>query len=539
MRDAFIGPRSATGRYIGPEQALSLGAVYACVSLISETIASLPWPVYRRLPNDGRRRDTAHPLYRLLHDRPNPEMSAYNWRDCMVGHLELQGNAYAEIELDRAERPIALWPLRPDRMVVERIGGQERRLRYTYTVPNGRSLIVPSDRVLHWRGPSSDGLIGYSRIALAREAFGLGLALEEYGARFFGNDSRPGGVLETPGRLSDDAAKRLKTRWEEAHQGLSNAYRVAVLEEGVSWKAVGIPPQDAQFLESRKHQRSEVASWFRVPPHMIGDVERSTSWGTGIEQQGIGFVTYTLSTRLKNIETATDQALIPESEWGQTFSEFVVDGLLRGDSRARAQYLQVLRQNGVINAEQWARLENLPPPPPEVGSAYFMPSNMAPVALLLNPPEPPKPEPGPPGERGERGEPGPQGEPGPRGERGLPGERGERGNPGKDGRDGLPGPSGSIGPEGRQGPPGKDGRDGLPGVPGPPGPEGPQGLPGAVVEELLAEAGSSRSYHCRKCRHVLFRSAIEGGHIETRCPDRRCRELQTVHLVGGGAWGGG
>lgn len=391
LREALIGPRTSSGIVVSTEAALSVGTVYACVSLIAETIASLPWPLFQSTANGDRRRATRHPLYRLLHDRANPEMTSFNWRECMVGHLELWGNAYSEIEFNNAGDPIALWPLRPDRMVVERIGGQERRLKYSYTVPSGRSLVLPPERVLHWAGLSSDGLIGYSRLSLAREAFGLGLAFEQYAARFFGNDSRPGGVLEVPGLMSPDSRQRLKDSWESAHRGLTQAHRVAVLEEGVSWKAVGIPPQDAQFLESRKHQRSEIAAWFRVPPHMIGDVEKSTSWGTGIEQQGIGFVTYTLSTRLKRIEQATNQSLLPETDWTRYFSEFIVDGLLRGDSASRASFLQILRQNGVINAEQWARLENIEPPPGEQGSAYLVPANMVPLDQLLNPPEPPPP----------------------------------------------------------------------------------------------------------------------------------------------------
>lgn len=466
LRNSLAGPRSATGAVVSVDKALGLAAFYACVSLIAETIASLPWFVYQRTPSGGKQRVPNHPLYPLLHDSPNPEMTSFEFREALVGHIETWGNAYAEIEFDQGNRPIALWPLRPDKMTVTRAGGQERNLTYTYTVPSGRNFFLPSERVLHWKGLSPDGLIGYSRISLMREAIGLGIGLEEYQARFFGNDSRPGGVLEVPGRLSDDAAKRLVTRWESAHQGLGHAHRVAVLEEGVSWKSVGIPPQDSQFIESRKFQRGEIAMMMRVPPHMIGDIERQTSWGTGIEQQQIGFVQFTLRSRLVRMEQGTAFKLFMPSERSRYLNEFEVDGLLRGDSKARAEYLQTLRQNGVINAAQWASLENLPPPPPDVGSVYILPANMVPVDQLVSPPEPP-PVPS------------------------LP-----DGGGGGETQPALPPPS-----TGRLG-------------------------------RALTTAREVRDYHCRKCGRLLFRSPDERGRIETVCPQRQCRELQTVFLQG-------
>lgn len=491
LRDALIGPRAATGRYVGPDQALALGAVWACVTLLSETIASLPWPVYRRLRPRGQERDPANPLYRLLHDAPNPEMTAFEFREAMVGHLETWGNAYAEIEVDQGSRPIALWPLRPDRMLVERLAARmDRRLKYTYTTPNGRSFVLPPERVLHWRGLSSDGLIGYPRLTLLREAVGLGLALEEYAARFFGNDGRPGGVLQHPGRLSQEAQARLKESWEAQHRGLDQAHRVAVLEEGITWQSIGLPPQDAQFVEARRFQVGEIARVFRVPPHMIGDLEKTSSWGAGVEQQSIGFVVYTLRPRLVRIEQATTKALFSPQEQVTHFAEFVVDGLLRGDARSRAAYLHQLRSDGIINANEWRELENLNPLPAALGGDYLVPLNMIPAEQLGAPPAPPAPPPAPP-------------------ESAPP----ESAPPAPDSAPATERAAGVTVPPA------------APAVPSAPFVPFVGGVPGVPGMGLL------RDYRCRKCGDLLFRSADERGRIETVCANRRCRTIQTV-LVG-------
>lgn len=264
---------SSTGLPIGPTTALSSPVVYACVNVLAQTIAALPLLVYRRLPDGGKERAPYHPLYDLMHTAPNPEMTAYEFRSCLVGHQALWGNAYAEIE--RSDAKInALWPLRPDRMTVQRNAAGE--LQYSYRLPNGEPKLFAFANIMHWRALSSNGILGYSPIQMAAEAVGLDLAARQYGARFYGNDSRPGGVLKSSGKLSDAGAKRLKDSWEAAHQGLSNSQRVAVLEDGVEWQQIGIPPEQAQFLESRKYQRSEIAALYRVPLHMINDLERAT-----------------------------------------------------------------------------------------------------------------------------------------------------------------------------------------------------------------------------------------------------------------------
>lgn len=374
---ALSGPPSASGRSVSPSSALTMIAVYACVRLVAQTVASLPLPIYQRLSPRGRERAPWHPLYSLLHDAPNTEMTAYSFREALQGHLMLWGNAYAEI-VREGERISALWPLRPDRMRVERVPGAG--LLYSYSLLSGETLNFQQQSILHLRGFGADGRSGYSPIQLAREAIGIGLAAEEFGARFFARDARPGGILTHPGKLDADAVARLKASWESAHSGLSNAHRVAVLEEGITWQALGMPLRDAQFLETRKHQTTEIARLFNVPPHMIQDLERATF--TNIEHQSIDFVVHSLRPWLVNWEQELKRSLLAPAERGTYYAEHLVDALLRGDSHTRAQSLQIQRQNGVINADEWREIENLNPIPDGQGQIYIAPLNMTPLDKL-------------------------------------------------------------------------------------------------------------------------------------------------------------
>lgn len=365
-----------TGRSVGVSDALTYSAVYACVRRISENVGSLPLITYRRLAGGGKDRAEAHALYDLLKNQPNPEMTAQSFWECLSGHIETRGNAYAEIEVDNGGRIVGLWPLRPDRMQVWRDDTIDHApLRYLYRVGNHEVRLDP-DSVLHIPGFGYDGLIGYSPVSLFREVIALGLAIEEFGARFFGNDSRPGGILTTKGRLKDP--ERLKKAWEQAHQGLSNRHRVAVLEEDVSWQQIGIAPEDAQFLETRKFQRSEIASIWGVPPHLIGDLERATF--SNVEMQSLEFVTYTLRPRLRRFEQAILTRLFRNSEGKRShFAEFLVDGLLRGDIKSRYDAYATARQNGWLSADDVREFENMNPLPGDVGKIYWQPVNVLPA----------------------------------------------------------------------------------------------------------------------------------------------------------------
>jgi len=378
------GTASVTGKVVNPSTALQLTAVYACIRLLSETFASLPAILYRRLER-GKERAIDHPLYFVLHNIANKEMTSVEFRSTMMAHVLLWGHAYAEIVRNAAGEVKSLWPITPNRVTPFRNSRNE--LVYKVNLPDNEFVNLSANRVLH-----ISAMLGLSPIAQAREALGMSMAAEEYGARFFSNDSRPGGVLEHPGHLSKEAAQRLRESFESYHAGLANKHRVAVLEEGLKWQQIGLDPQDSQFLETRKFQVGEIARLFGVPPHMIGDTEKSTSWGTGIEQQNIGFITYSLRSWIVRWEQEVNKTLITQDERKFYFIEFLVDGLLRGDIKSRYQAYSIARQNGWMNGNEIRELENMNPV--EGLDEYLVNGNMIP-ADQSDDPEQEEPEPQP------------------------------------------------------------------------------------------------------------------------------------------------
>lgn len=370
---------SNAGVTVTLDKAMTYAAVFACVRILAESVASLPFIVYERTP-DGKRRAYDHPLFRLLHDEPNPEMSAVEFKECLQGSAVLGGNAYAKIEWKNGW-PVALWPLIPARMDLNRVG---RALVYRYVPETGGTVnYAPSD-ILHVKGPSPDGLVGWSPLKLARESIGLGLAAEEYGARLFSNDARPGGVLEHPDNMSKEAYDRLRDSWNEMHRGAGNSHKAAILEEGTTWKTIGIAPEDAQFLETRRFQVVEIARIFRIPPHMLADLERATF--SNIEQQSIEFVIHTLRPWLVRWEQAVHRVLFTAAERGKFFAEHLVDGLLRGDIKSRYDAYAVGRQNGWLSANDIRGLENMNPV--DGGDTYLVPLNMIPADQVSMRPTP-------------------------------------------------------------------------------------------------------------------------------------------------------
>ena len=377
------GGPTASGRAVNEETALRLATVYACVRVIAESVASLPLVTYRRLAR-GKERAPMHPLYPLLHDAPNPWMTGYSFREMLQGHLLLWGNAFARIIRDEGGAIRAFHPLRPDRMKRPEFS-PAGTLVYEYQRASGQPEVLPQVNVLHLRGLSTDGLWGYSPIQLQREQLGLALVEQEFSARFFGNSARPGGVLETKGRLGPEAATNLAASWNALHQGVGQSHKVAILEEGLTWKQIGMPLQDAQLLQARQFERSEIAGWFRVPPHMIGDVDRSTSWGSGIEQQTIGFITYTLRPWLVNWEQAIMQACLLESERERFLVEHLLDGLMRGDAASRGQFYVQMIEHGVFSPNEVREKENLNPA--ENGDELLVPLNLGLLSQLGQQPE--------------------------------------------------------------------------------------------------------------------------------------------------------
>lgn len=370
--------RTTSGKTVNERTALQTTAVYACVRILSETIASLPLHVYR-YTEGGKAKDTEHVLYTLLHDEPNPDMTSFVFRETLMSHLLIWGNAYAQILRDRSGQVIGLYPLLPDQMSVHR--SEKGKLYYVYNRyeednPNFQekgSIVLSQEEVLHIPGLGFDGLIGYSPIALAKNAVGMTLACEEYGASFFGNGANPGGVLEHPGILKDPG--KVRDSWNAVYQGTRNAHKVAVLEEGMSYKQIGIPPEEAQFLETRKFQINEIARLFRIPPHMVGDLEKSSF--SNIEQQSLEFVKYTLDPWVVRFEQALKKSLLLPEEKKTHFIKFNVDGLLRGDYQSRMNGYAIGRQNGWLSTNDIRKLEELNPiPPEEGGDLYLINGNM-------------------------------------------------------------------------------------------------------------------------------------------------------------------
>lgn len=370
------GTDTKAGAPVSAYNAITIPAVLAAVRLISESVASLPLHVYQN-EEDGKRRVSGHPVNNVLGREANPDMAAFTLRETLMSHALLWGNGYAEIQRNRNNQVAALWPLLPDRTDVIRKDG----VKHYLTQVNGETIRLRDRDVMHVSGLSYDGLKGYSPITLMRESLGLTIAAEEYGARMFSNNAKPGGILEHPGKLSPEAMTRLKESWASIHQGLSNAHRIAILEEGLTWKQQSMNPEDAQFLETRKLQKNEVATMFNVPPHMIGDLEKATF--SNIEHQAIQFVVYTIRPWLVRWEQEINRKLFN----GNYFAEHVVDGLLRGDIKSRYDAYAVGRQWGWLSANDIRKLENQNSI--DEGDIYLTPMNMGDAANPQQQPEAP------------------------------------------------------------------------------------------------------------------------------------------------------
>ena len=376
----FIGaaPTSA-GVDVNEWTALNSSAVFACIRILSETVASIPLHLYERT-GDGKERAEQHRLYSVLHDMANPEMSAFTFRETLQGHLGSWGNAYAEIQRNQRNEVTALWPLLPDRTWPERIEGT-RELVYNTTIA-GRAFRLPKERVLHISFFGYDGMVGYSPIRLGRESIVLAQATEQYGSKFFSNDTRPNGFLKHPGKLSQNAKENLRKQFEDRHQGLDNSHRLAVLEEGVDFQSVGIPPEDAQMLQTRKFQIAEIARWYRMQLHKLAEMDSATF--SNIEQQAIEFVQDTIYPWVSRWEAAIKTQLLSRQERNRYFPEFLMEGLLRGDTQSRFNAYAIARQWGWMSANDVRERENMNKLPGEQGDVYLSPMNMVPANEYVN-----------------------------------------------------------------------------------------------------------------------------------------------------------
>ena len=376
----YIGG-TTSGKTVTERSAMQMTAVYSCVRILAEAVAGLPLHMYRYTSDGSKEKALDHPLYRLLHDEPNPEMSSFVFRETLMTHLLLWGNAYAQVIRNGKGEVIALYPLMPNRMTVDR--DDKGRLYYQYqmqdsdapTMKTGTVTLSPSD-VLHIPGLGFDGLVGYSPIAMAKNAIGMAIACEEYGAKFFANGAAPSGVLEHPGTIKDPT--RVRDAWQSQFGGSANSGKVAVLEEGMKYTPISISPEQAQFLETRKFQINEIARIFRVPPHMVGDLEKSSF--SNIEQQSLEFVKYTLDPWVVRWEQSIMRTLLSAAEKKDYFVKFNLEGLLRGDYQSRMNGYATARQNGWMSANDIRELENLDRIPAEDGGdLYLINGNMLPL----------------------------------------------------------------------------------------------------------------------------------------------------------------
>ena len=357
---------STTGQNVNQASSMTYSAVWAAVRAISEGVASLPLQVFRRGHDGSRSKANDHPLYRILHDQPNPEMSALTFRETLMGHALVWGNGYAEIVRDKnSGRVQQLWPLDPSQ--VEPVRDENGELFYKY----GSVIFLPAE-ILHIKGLSFDGVKGYSVIAQAKNSIGLGMAVEEFGSTFFGQGGKPAGVISVPGKLNSEAIQNMRKSWEDMHATVKNAHRVAILQNGVTYQTIGTPPDDAQWIASRSFQLQEVARWFKIPASKIGAGAGTYS---SLEQDNLAFLQETLRPWLIRWEQEINFKLI--SSLDQLYAEHNQDALLRGDTAGRSAFYASALSWGWLSRNDVRALENLPPF--EGGDAYMIPKNMDPA----------------------------------------------------------------------------------------------------------------------------------------------------------------
>ena len=380
----FLGPgKTAAGVGVDEPSALGMSAVWRAVNLLAGTAAGLPLQGYKQ-DGDVRLRVGLESQAARLLDDPHPDMTPFEFWETVYGHLLLWGNAYVRKVRNRLGHIVELWAIHPGRIRAGRADDGAK------VYEGDRGLHAWTDyEVLHIPGFGYDGICGVSPIRLARQGLGLALAAEEFGARFFGSGSLMSGILQTEQRLDQGQANALKAQWKAKVSGLGNAHDVAVLDSGAKFQQMSIPPGDAQFIESRQFQITEVARMYGIPPHMLMQTDKSTSWGSGIEQQGIGFVIYTLRPWLTRVEQRVTKMLKP----GSVYARYTVEALLAGDSAAQAAYFTAMFNLGALSTNEIRGLKELPPV--EGGDVRYRPLNMGVLGEPDAPPADPAPDPDP------------------------------------------------------------------------------------------------------------------------------------------------
>ncbi|MCP3904779.1 MAG: phage portal protein [Planctomycetes bacterium] len=359
---------------VSSDSAMRISAVQSCIRLIARCKAMLPKFIYERVGKEGKQRASSHPLYDVMHDQPNRRQTAYERDEMQTAHLLLRGNAVDEVIAGPRGFADQLEPIHPDHVNIDITRETRRRVYDVSSNHDGKARVLTQDEVHHVHLLSLDGVKGASIIGLAREGIALSQALEVHASRFFGAGARPGGVLTAEGKLAEPSRTRNETAWNEAFGGAYNSHKTVQLEGGVKWQAMTVTNEDSQFLESRSFQVIDICRIFGVPPHMVAAQEKSTAWGTGIEQLSLGFVVYTLAPLLVCTEQAVKRDLILNPR--KFFFEYLVDGLLRGDSKTRWDNYKTAIMHGVFSPDEARRRENMNPRSDGLGGRYWRPSNI-------------------------------------------------------------------------------------------------------------------------------------------------------------------
>lgn len=348
------GQQTDSGAFVNAESAMRVAAVYACIRVLSETTAQVPLITYKRTAQ-GRERATDHWLYRLLHEEPNGWQTPFEWKEMMQAHVALSGMAYAIKTIVRDEVR-ELLPVVPNRVKPQQ-DPLTKRIWFDVTMPNGSVLPVPYERMFYIPGLAFDGLVGLSPISYQREVIGIAMQLRKHEARIFKNGAQFSGILRHPQLMSDEAYARLINSFDEKYSGVDNWEKTVLLEEGTEYVKAGMSSRDAQFIESMKYNRTEIASIYRVAPHLIGDLERATH--SNIEQQSLEHVQFTMAPWFVRIEQRAAKTLLPEADRKTHYVEFLVDSLLRGDQKSRYEAHHWALTDGWMNRNEVREKENL------------------------------------------------------------------------------------------------------------------------------------------------------------------------------------
>lgn len=367
------GRQTMSGVTVSTEKVAGLTTVHRCVTLLSSVYAAFPLHLYRRLNERDRERATNTPAYRVLHLKANDRQTSFEWRRMAMAHLQYRGNHYSFKDYDNRGELRGLIPLHPD--CTRPFIAPDGKVAYEYQDPRTSGFkVYLQDEILHLKGYTMDGLKGVDPITQHAETFGLALATREHGSRYFANGTVTTGVLQTDEELNDDAYKRIKRNWEDRHQGMTNAHRPIILESGLKWQSLTVDPKQAQMLEALNYNRTEICNIYGVPGHLVNAKDATSNWGAGLQEQNLGMLIYTLQPILTDSEQRMTVSLLDEERFRDYFIEFNIAGLLRGDTKARAEFYRVMFELGAINSNEIRALENMNSRPD--GDTFYVALNM-------------------------------------------------------------------------------------------------------------------------------------------------------------------